>query len=63
MPTTDQPIPDSLIPDPDEVRIRLALVLTEADLLRSQLRVSKRLQRERVRLRELQKNGGPERAA
>jgi hypothetical protein len=33
------------------VRDRLAVVLTEADLLRAQLRVSLRLQRERERLR------------
>lgn len=39
------------IPDPDTVRRLLAVVLTEADLLRSQLRVSLRLQRERDRLR------------
>lgn len=39
-----------LIPDADLVRQRLAAVLTEADLLRSQLRVSRRLERERERL-------------
>jgi hypothetical protein len=39
-----------LIPDPDDVRRRLAVVLTEADLLRSQLRVSERLAHERQRL-------------
>lgn len=39
-----------LIPDPDEVRRRLAVVLTEAGLLRSQLRVSERLDRARERL-------------
>jgi hypothetical protein len=38
------------IPDPEIVRRRLAVLLTEADLLRSQLRVSLRLQRERERL-------------
>jgi len=43
-----------LIPDPDEVRRRLAVALTEADLLRSQLRVSERLARERERLRNQQ---------
>jgi len=42
-------LPD-LIPDPDTVRRRLAVALTEADLLRSQLRVSERLARERERL-------------
>jgi hypothetical protein len=39
------------IPDPDTLRDRLAVVLTEADLLRAQLRVSLRLQREQERLR------------
>jgi hypothetical protein len=39
------------IPDPDALRDRLAVVLTEAGLLRAQLRVSLRLQRERERLR------------
>jgi hypothetical protein len=43
-------LPD--IPDADSVRRRLAVVLTEADLLRAQLRVSTRLQRERERLRQ-----------
>jgi hypothetical protein len=48
----DSPIlPD--IPDPDSIRRRLAVVLTEAGLLRAQLRVSTRLQRERERLRSL----------
>jgi hypothetical protein len=41
------------IPDPESVRRRLAVVLTEADLLRAQLRASTRLQRERERLRQL----------
>ena len=44
-----QILPD--IPDPDTVRRRLAVALTEADLLRAQLRVSTRLVRERERLR------------
>jgi hypothetical protein len=44
-------LPD--IPDPESVRRRLAVVLTEADMLRAQLRVSTRLQRERERLRGL----------
>jgi precorrin-6B methylase 1 len=51
MPTPDHLILHELIPDPDTVRRRLAVVLTEADLLRSQLRVSERLTRERKRLR------------
>jgi hypothetical protein len=38
-------------PDAEAVRRRLAVVLTEADLLRSQLRVSVRIERERERLR------------
>lgn len=44
-----QILPD--IPDPESIRRRLAAVLTEADLLRAQLRVSTRLHRERERLR------------
>jgi hypothetical protein len=44
-------LPD--IPDPEAVRQQLAVVLTEADLLRAQLRVSTRVQRERERLRQL----------
>jgi hypothetical protein len=39
------------IPDTDRVRRRLAVVLTEAAVLRSQLRVSARLEKERDRLR------------
>jgi hypothetical protein len=42
----------SNIPDPDCIRRRLAVVLTEANLLRAQLRVSTRLERERERLRQ-----------
>ena len=51
MPIPDHLILPDLIPDSDIVRRRLAVVLTEADLLRSQLRVSERLTRERERLR------------
>jgi hypothetical protein len=58
MPATDCPILHEFIPDPDEVRRRLAVALTEADLLRSQLRVSERLTRERERLRR--QRGGEE---
>jgi hypothetical protein len=47
------------IPDPDALRARLAAVLTEADLLRAQLRVSTRLQRERERLRRLRAAAAP----
>jgi hypothetical protein len=50
--STSDILPD--IPDPDTIRQRLAVVLTEADLLRAQLRVSTRLQRERERLRQLE---------
>jgi precorrin-6B methylase 1 len=46
-------LPD-LIPDPNDVRNRLSVVVTEADLLRAQLRVSERLSRERERLRRQQ---------
>jgi hypothetical protein len=53
MPATD-PQPIGLIPEPDAVRRRLAVVLTEADLLRAQLRVSRRLEKERERLAQLQ---------
>jgi len=55
-------LPD--FPDVDSVRRRLAIVLTEADLLRAQLRVSTRLERERERLRQQAaalKQGGPTR--
>lgn len=48
------PILADLVPDPDTVRRRLAIVLTEADLLRSQLKVSERLARERARLNRQQ---------
>ena len=40
------------IPLPDQIRRRLAVAVTEAGLLRAQLRVSVRLQRERERLRQ-----------
>lgn len=50
--TADHLILPDLIPDPTMIRRRLAVVLTEADLLRSQLRVSVRLARERERLRQ-----------
>jgi hypothetical protein len=51
------------IPDPDSIRRRLAVVLTEADLLRDQLRVSARLQRERERLRHQEADQGGEAGA
>jgi hypothetical protein len=40
------------IPDVDTVRRRLAVLLTVADVLRAQLRVSQRLERERERLHQ-----------
>ena len=46
-------IPPVGIPSPDHVRKRLAAVLTEAAVLRSQLRVSARVERERARLQRL----------
>jgi hypothetical protein len=52
MQTPDHLILPDLIPNPDLVRRRLAVALAEADLLRSQLRISERLTRERERLRE-----------
>jgi hypothetical protein len=50
MPDHNHQILRDLIPPPDEVRRRLAVALTEADLLRSQLRVSERAAREKERL-------------
>lgn len=55
---TATPSPDSFppllgIPDADAIRTRLAVVLTEADVLRRQLRVSVRARRERERLQRL----------
>lgn len=41
------------VPDPGIIRERLALLMTEAALLRRQLRLSNRAERERDRLREL----------
>jgi hypothetical protein len=54
-------LPD--IPDAESIRQRLAVVTTEASLLRAQLRVSKRLERERERLRALVQKEGEEEAA
>lgn len=47
--------PDILpeIPDSESIRQRLAIVSTEASVLRSQLRVSVQVERERERLRRL----------
>jgi hypothetical protein len=50
MQAPDHLILHQVIPDPDDVRRRLAVALTEAQLLRSQLRISERLARERERL-------------
>jgi precorrin-6B methylase 1 len=52
MQTADYVILPDLVPEPEIVRRRLAVVLTEADLLRCQLRISERLVRERERLRQ-----------
>jgi hypothetical protein len=41
------------LPSAAAVRHRLAVLLTETDLLRSLLRVSERVERERERLRQL----------
>jgi hypothetical protein len=59
MTTEAQSQPDILpnIPDAESIQQQLAVVTTEASLLRAQLRVSKRLQRERARLRALQQDG------
>ncbi len=53
--TADQILPD--VPSSESVRLRLATVVTEAGLLRAQLRVSRRLERERERLRRLAEEG------
>ncbi len=57
MPTPDHHILSDVIPDPDAVRRRLAVVLTETGLLRSQLRISQRLARERDRLLQQRQEG------
>ena len=49
MPNPDHLILHELIPDPDNVRRRLAVATTEADLLPLAVRVSQRLARERER--------------
>lgn len=46
----DHMILTDIIPDVDSIRRRLAIVLTEACLLRSQLRLSRKLQLEQDRL-------------
>ena len=50
MQTSDHLILKGFVADADHVRRRLAVVLSEADLLRSLLRVVDRLERERKRL-------------
>ena len=45
--------PIDAIPKPDIIRTRLAELLREADLLRKQLRVSERVERERQRKPEV----------
>jgi hypothetical protein len=60
----DNPTPAeavALIPPSELIRKRLAVTLTEADLLRRQLRVSALAEREAARLSRLNE-GGPDRA-
>jgi hypothetical protein len=52
MSSAQPPEIDLDIPEPTTLRNRLAVVLTEAGLLRAQLRVSMRLQKEKERLRQ-----------
>lgn len=51
--TADPPAPTVEIPDPESVRRRLAFVLTEAGVLRAQLRASVKYQRELERLKRI----------
>jgi hypothetical protein len=53
MRTTDPPPLLDSIPDPETIRHRLAAVVTEAALLRAQLKVSVRSAQARERLRRL----------
>jgi hypothetical protein len=55
--TSHDILPD--IPDPESIRRRLAIAMTEAAMLRAQLRVSIRLKRERERLRHQDLVDGP----
>lgn len=50
MPDDSDIIPD--LPNADELRRRLAVVLTEAGVLRKQIKVAAFLERERARLRK-----------
>jgi hypothetical protein len=43
----------SEVPDPEAIALRLAVVSTERQLLKAQLKVSNRAARERERLRQL----------
>lgn len=45
-----------LIADPDTIRRRLATAATEVDILKAMLKVSKRLEAERERLKEQNKS-------
>jgi hypothetical protein len=58
MQVEDSAILCELIPDSDEVRRRLSIALAEADLLRSQLRVSDRAAKEQERLCRQKHEGG-----
>ena len=53
-----EPLDKAPIPSTDVIRLRLAHVATEAALLRAQLRVSRRYETERERLRRLQATEG-----
>jgi hypothetical protein len=53
----------ALIPPPAVIRARLAVVLTEADVLRRQLRVSVRAAKESDRLQRQSAPGSPEEVA
>jgi hypothetical protein len=66
MSATAPSVPDdpelTSIPSVDFVRLRLAVVSTEAALLRTQLNLSKRAQKERERLKDLLSREGGIRA-
>jgi hypothetical protein len=50
IPPDDSTFPPDFIPDPDSVRRRLAVLITETNVLRRQLLVSVKLAKERERL-------------
>jgi hypothetical protein len=57
-PPDDSTLPADFIPDPDSVRRRLAVLITETDVLRRQLAVSEKLARGRERLARQARQGG-----